>query len=137
MSIEKQQKYQPYLDYTAQYAGSLNAATGSTFDPNANVQQKNITTLEGEMFKKDFIGIFKANVPNVLQEKGCIEYVPTIDVPTDLPPQEKHRNAVTIVEKWETLDDLMAHMKAPHMLTYGEKVKDMVEKKSLKILTPA
>ena len=31
----------------------------------------------------------------------------------------------------------MARMKAPHMLTYGEKVKDMVEKKSLKILTPA
>ena len=57
MSIENQQKYQPYLDYTAQYADSLNAATGSTFDPNANVQQKNITTLEGEMFKKDFIGI--------------------------------------------------------------------------------
>lgn len=85
----------------------------------------------------EFIGIFKANVPNVLQEKGCVEYVPTIDVPTDLPPQEKHPNAVTIVEKWETLDDLLAHLKAPHMLTYGEKVKDMVEKKSLKILTPA
>ena len=85
----------------------------------------------------EFIDIFKANVPNVLQEKGCIEYVPTIDVPTDLPPQDKHRNAVTIVEKWETLDDLMAHMTAPHMLAYGEKVKDMVEKKSLKILTPA
>ncbi len=90
---------------------------------------------EGQL--AEFIGIFKANVPNVLQEKGCIEYVPTIDVPTDLPPQDKHRNAVTIVEKWETLDDLMAHMTAPHMLTYGEKVKNMVEKKSLKILTPA
>ena len=90
---------------------------------------------EGQL--AEFIDIFKANVPNVLQEKGCIEYVPTIDVPTDLPPQEKHPNAVTIVEKWETLDDLMAHMKAPHMLAYGEKVKDMVEKKALKILTPA
>ncbi len=85
----------------------------------------------------EFIGIFKANVPNVLQEKGCVEYVPTIDVPTDLPPQERNRCGVTIVEKWETLDDLLAHLKAPHMLAYGEKVKDMVEKKSLKILTPA
>ena len=56
----------------------------------------------------EFIGIFKANVPNVLKEKGCVEYVPTIDVATDLPPQERNRNGVTIVEKWETLDDLLA-----------------------------
>ncbi len=85
----------------------------------------------------EFVEIFKANVPNVLQEKGCIEYVPTIDVPTDLPPQDINRNVVTIVEKWACLDDLLAHLKAPHMLTYGERVKDIVEKKSLKILTAA
>jgi len=26
------------------------------------------------------------------EEKGCIEYVPTIDVPTGLPPQELNNN---------------------------------------------
>ena len=85
----------------------------------------------------EFIAIFKANIPNVLKEKGCVEYIPTVDVPTDLPPQDMNKNVVTIIEKWENLNDLLAHLKAPHMLAYGEKVKDIVEKKSLKILEAA
>ena len=85
----------------------------------------------------EFITIFKANVPNVLKEKGCIEYVPTVDVPTEIGPQDFNKNAVTIVEKWESLDDLLAHLAAPHMLAYGEKVKDMIEKKAIKVLRAA
>lgn len=84
----------------------------------------------------EFIEIFKANVPNVLAEQGCVEYVPTVDVDASLAPQELNGKVVTIVEKWDTLPDLLAHLKAPHMLSYGEKVKDMVEKKSLKVLSP-
>ena len=87
--------------------------------------------------QSDFLAIFKANIPNVLQEKGCIEYVPTIDVPTALPPQALNKNVVTIIEKWDCLEDLLAHLSAPHMLAYSEKVKDMVESKSLKILREA
>ena len=85
----------------------------------------------------EFIEIFKSNVPNVLSEKGCIEYVPTIDVPTGLPPQELDKNVVTIVEKWDCLDDLQAHLSAPHMLAYKEKVETIVEKVSLKVLERA
>ena len=85
----------------------------------------------------EFIEIFKANIPNVLKEQGCIEYAPAIDVPTGLPPQALDKNLVTIVEKWESLDDLLAHLSVPHMLTYGERVKDIVVDKSLKILQNA
>ena len=85
----------------------------------------------------EFISIFKANVPNVLREKGCIEYVPTIDVPTGLAPQVLNAQLVTVVEKWACLEDLLAHLKAPHMLAYGEQVKDLVAEKSLKILGAA
>jgi quinol monooxygenase YgiN len=91
--------------------------------------------------KKDrvsaFIDIFKANIPNVLKEKGCIEYVPTIDVPTDFPRQELNPAVVTIIEKWNSLEDLRAHLSAPHMLAYQTKVKDLVENVSLKVLTAA
>jgi quinol monooxygenase YgiN len=87
--------------------------------------------------RSEFIDIFKSNVPKVLEEKGCIAYVPTLDVPTGLPPQELNRNVVTIIEKWESLKDLQAHLTAPHMLTYKEKVKDLVENVSLKILEEA
>ena len=90
---------------------------------------------EGQLLK--FIDIFKSNIPNVLEEKGCIEYVPTVDTPTDLPPQELDKNTVTIIEKWNTLEDLQAHLTAPHMLAYKEKVKDLVEQLSLKILKEA
>ena len=82
----------------------------------------------------EFIEIFKSNIPKVLEEKGCIEYVPTIDVPTGLPPQELNNNVVTIIEKWDSLKDLMAHLSAPHMLAYKEKTKNLVDKMSVKIL---
>ncbi len=85
----------------------------------------------------EFIEIFKSNIPNVLQEKGCIEYTPTIDVPTDLPPQELNENVVTIIEKWHSLEDLQAHLSAPHMLAYRENVADIVDKVSLKVLRKA
>jgi quinol monooxygenase YgiN len=85
----------------------------------------------------EFVEIFKSNIPNVLGEKGCMEYVPTIDVPTGLPRQELNNNVVTIIEKWGSLEDLQAHLSGPHMLAYREKVKDLVEKMSLKVLRKA
>lgn len=85
----------------------------------------------------EFIDIFKSNIPKVLQEKGCIEYVPTIDFPTELPRQEVNKNIVTIIEKWENFEALQAHLSSAHMLIYKERIKDIVEKVSLKILAEA
>ena len=34
-----------------------------------------------------FLEIFKANVPAVKAEPGCIEYRPAVDVASGLPPQ--------------------------------------------------
>lgn len=84
---------------------------------------------------KEFIDIFKSNMPAVLKEKGCIEYLPTIDMPAGLPPQKLDADVVTIIEKWNSLDDLKAHLCAPHMLDYRAKTKDLVEKMSVKVLT--
>lgn len=88
--------------------------------------------------REAFVAIFKANVPNVLAEDGCVSYAPTIDLETGLPPQVPLRDhVVTIVEAWESLDHLRAHLKAPHMLAYKEQVKDLVESVSLQVLQPA
>ena len=84
--------------------------------------------------RAEFIDIFKSNISHVVKEKGCIEYLPTIDVPSGLPPQELNDNVVTVIEKWRSLEDLHAHLSAPHMLAYREKVKDLVEKVSFKVL---
>ena len=85
----------------------------------------------------DFIELFKSNIPNVLAEKGCIEYTPMIDIPTGLPPQELNNNVVTVIEKWDSLDDLHAHLSAPHMIEFRKKEKDLVDRVSLKVLKEA
>ena len=50
-------KYQPYLNFINKYKKASNASTGSQFDSNANVEKKNVTTLTGELYKGDAIGI--------------------------------------------------------------------------------
>lgn len=87
--------------------------------------------------RAEFIGIFKANVPNVLKEKGCLGYVPTVDFPTGKAAQALDGNVVTVIEKWESPEALDDHLAAPHMSVYRERVKLMVESQSLKILQDA
>jgi ribonucleoside-triphosphate reductase len=43
------------VKFMKDYLGAENAATGSTFDANANVTETNLTTLSGELFKGDII----------------------------------------------------------------------------------
>ena len=87
--------------------------------------------------REAFLEIFKANVPRVLKEEGCVEYSATVDFPTKVPIQETNANVVTVVEKWETFPHLEAHFTAQHMLEYKAKVEGMVEDVSLKILEDA
>lgn len=94
-----------------------------------------ITVKAGELAR--FLEIFKANVPLVRAEDGCIEYFPSIDVDSGLPVQVHEPSTVTIVEKWQSLDALHAHLASPHMLAYREETKDLVEKVSLKVLQEA
>ena len=88
--------------------------------------------------KEAFLEIFRRNIPNVKAEKGCISYEPTVDLDSGLPIQIGLReNVVTIVEAWENLEALQAHLKTPHMLAYREEVKDLVNEVSLQVLEPA
>jgi quinol monooxygenase YgiN len=82
----------------------------------------------------DYLAILKANIPAVRKEKGCIEYVPTVDIDVKLTPQVLDKNVVTLLEKWESLEALHAHLGSPHMLDYREKVQTMVENVSFKVL---
>jgi quinol monooxygenase YgiN len=84
--------------------------------------------------KDEFLRIFKANVANVIEEDGCIEYRPTVDVKTGLDPQVVDENLVTVIEKWKSVEHLKTHLGAPHMLDYRQKVASMVEGVSLKVL---
>lgn len=88
--------------------------------------------------REAFINAFKDNVPAVLAEDGCIQYEPVVDTASGLDIQPPLReNTVTVVEKWASLPALMAHLKAPHMDTYREVVKDMVDSVELNVMEPA
>lgn len=85
--------------------------------------------------KEAFLKEFRKVVPDVRREKGCIEYGPTVDMPADMPTPVRD-NIVVIIEKWESLDDLKAHLMAPHMKIYRAAVKDLVKGMQVQVLKP-
>ncbi len=87
--------------------------------------------------RSEFLEIFKNNVPSVREEEGCVEYFPAVDVDANLPLQALDENVVTIIEKWESLEALHNHLRAPHMLAYREKVESIMEGVSIKVLEEA
>ena len=73
----------------------------------------------------------------VRKEDGCIEYSAAVDAETDLPMQQKlGENCVMIVEKWESLNHLKAHLIAPHMSEYRIRIKPYVQSVRLQVLEP-
>lgn len=88
-------------------------------------------------WRDEFLAKFKANVPAVLAEQGCIHYYPTVDTDSGIAAQAADAHSVTVIEQWQSLAALHAHLAAPHMAAYRETVKDIVEGVSLKVLSRA
>ena len=81
---------------------------------------------------------FRANVPAVHAEKGCIEYGAALDAENALAFQTKWGpDTFLVIEKWESMEALKAHAAAPHMAAYGAKTKEMIASRVIHILTPA
>jgi quinol monooxygenase YgiN len=76
-------------------------------------------------------------LPKVRAEAGCIEYGPMIDFPSGLPAQGAVRpNVVMMIEKWESLAALEAHLKTPHMAEFFQRTEHLRRGLSLQILEP-
>ena len=87
--------------------------------------------------REKFLAELRQVVPKVRAEAGCLEYTPTVDAETTLPTQGPRRSeVVVIVERWESLPALEAHLVAPHMLEYRPKVREFISRVSLQILEP-
>jgi quinol monooxygenase YgiN len=81
---------------------------------------------------------FRANVPAVRAEKGCIEYGPVVDAENAPSWQATFgQDTFLVIEKWESMDALKAHAGAPHMVAYAAKVKDMMARRDVHVLSPA
>jgi quinol monooxygenase YgiN len=80
---------------------------------------------------------FRANVPNVHKEKGCIEYGAAVDAENAPAFQTKYGpDTFLVVEKWESLEALKAHAAAPHMAAYGAKTKELIASRVIHVLAP-
>ena len=87
--------------------------------------------------REEILKAFRANVPAVRAEQGCIEYGAAVDAENALAFQTKWgADTFLVIEKWESMDALKAHAAAPHMQAYGAKVKDLIATRIIHILSP-
>jgi quinol monooxygenase YgiN len=81
---------------------------------------------------------FRANMPAVHAEAGCIEYGPAIDAEGAGRIQtEFGSDTLVVIEKWESLDHLKAHGASPHMAAYAAKTKELIASRVIHVLSPA
>jgi quinol monooxygenase YgiN len=87
--------------------------------------------------REEVLTAFRAIIPIVHAEHGCIEYGPTVDAEGFGPSQAKMGpDTFVVIETWANADALKAHAAAAHMAAYGEKTKDMIASRAVHILTP-
>jgi quinol monooxygenase YgiN len=98
-----------------------------------------IATIELAPGKREaFLAEFHRLVPLVRAEAGCLDYGPTMDAPTGLSAQPPVReDVVTVIERWESLEALRAHLAAAHMQDYRARVKGVVVRTQIQVLRPA
>jgi quinol monooxygenase YgiN len=87
--------------------------------------------------REEILQAFRANVPHVRAERGCIEYGAAVDAENALSVQKKWgADTFLVIEKWESMDALKAHAAAPHMAAYGARTKELVASRTIHILSP-
>jgi quinol monooxygenase YgiN len=87
--------------------------------------------------REEILEAFRANVPAVHAEDGCIEYVATVDHADAGDVQTRFGDdTFVVVEKWQSLDALKAHSAAPHMAAYAARTRDMIASRVVHVLSP-
>lgn len=89
-----------------------------------------ITTKPGK--RDEVLASFRANMPAVHAEEGCIEYGPVIDAEGGS-GAKFGADTFVVVEKWASLDHLKAHAASPHMAAYGAKTKDLLANREIHV----
>ncbi len=79
----------------------------------------------------------RQNLAAVRAEKGCIQYLPAIDAPGFAFQTEAGDDTFFVIEQWADAAALNAHAVAPHMKAYGARVKDLIAKREIFVLSSA
>ena len=88
--------------------------------------------------REEVLKLFRANMPAVHAEDGCIEYQPFVDAEGFGGFQAPAGpDAFVVLETWESAEALKAHAAAPHMAAYGRATKELLEARKIHIFAPA
>jgi quinol monooxygenase YgiN len=83
------------------------------------------------------LAAFRANMPTVHAEAGCLEYGPAVDAEGMGGFQTRlGLDTFVVIEKWKSIDALKAHAAAPHMAAYGAKTKELIVSRVIHVLSP-
>jgi quinol monooxygenase YgiN len=88
--------------------------------------------------REELLALFRANMPAVHAEDGCLEYQPFVDAEgfgafqAPIGP-----DAFVVLETWASADALKAHAAAPHMAEYGRASKPLVADRKIHIFSAA
>lgn len=85
-----------------------------------------IRTRPGAHHRQAVIDSFQQIVETVLAEEGCHGYAPFIDYNADVSFQLKAPDSIFMIEKWQSVAHLEAHLKTAHMQAHNQRVKDDV-----------
>jgi quinol monooxygenase YgiN len=84
--------------------------------------------------REELLKLFRANMPAVHAEDGCVEYAPFVDAQgcesfqTPVGP-----DAFVVLETWASVEALNAHRAAPHMLAYGKASKELIADRKIHV----
>lgn len=88
--------------------------------------------------REQILDAFRANMPAVHAEAGCIEYAPAVDAEGIGSFQTKFGpDSFVVIEKWESAEALKAHAASPHMAAYAAKTKDWIANRVIHVLAPS
>jgi quinol monooxygenase YgiN len=94
-----------------------------------------ITAKPGQ--RQQILQAFHANAPTVRGERGCLEYVATVDAQDAGPMQVPYgEDTFVVVEKWADMDALRAHAAAPHMAAYAAGTREHIASRTIHVLSP-
>jgi quinol monooxygenase YgiN len=87
--------------------------------------------------RAEVLAAFHGIVPAVRKEEGCIEYGAAVDAEGLGSSQARlGPDTYAVVEKWASTAALSAHTKAPHLVEFRDKTKDLIASRVVHVLSP-